>query len=177
MTDISPTLHSPLNMTGMLEHRPELQIFADGCHEPKSGHGGWAFVAYRDVAEIATGFGGVRDSANNMMELMALLKAALWINENAIGEPAIIWSDSDYAVNGCTNWLPIWKNNGWRTRSPNGNARSRKIANSDLWKAIDLQLSENRLLEIDWCKGHSGIHGNERADALADSGRRLLGNG
>jgi ribonuclease HI len=174
MTDIPTELCSPANITGITEARHGLQIFADGCYEPISGQGGWAFVAYLNVAEIASDCGGVPNSANNSMELMALLKALIWINCNAIGEPVAIWSDSIYAVKGCNSWRHIWKNNGWRKRGPNANLRSRTIANSELWKAIDLQLSQNHLVTIAWCKGHSGIDGNERADELADNGRLSL---
>ncbi|WP_237352612.1 ribonuclease H family protein [Rhizobium leguminosarum] len=147
-----------------------LHVFADGCSEPSSGQGGWAFIAYRDAVEIAADFGGVRDSANNAMELIALLKAAMWVNTNAPGESAIIWSDSLYAVKGCNSGRHIWKTNGWKKIVPNANARSRTIANPELWKAIDLQLSPNPLVTIAWCKGHSGIEGNERADELAGNG-------
>ncbi len=86
----------------MLPETPNgLHVFADGCYEPNSGGGGWAFVAYRDAVEIASGFGGVQNSANNSTELIALLNAAIWINSNAKGEPAVIWSDSIYAIKGC----------------------------------------------------------------------------
>lgn len=152
----------------------DLHVFADGCYEPSSGQGGWAFVAYRDAVEIAVNFGKVLDSANNAMELIALLKATTWLNANALGEPAIIWSDSLYAVKGCNSWRHIWKNNGWKKIVPNANARSRIIANQELWKAIDLQLSGNPLISIAWCKGHFGIEGNERADELAEDGRLSL---
>lgn len=162
----------------MLPETPNgLHVFADGCYEPNSGQGGWAFAAYRDVVEIASGFGGVQDSTNNSMELIALLKAAMWVNTNALGEPAIIWSDSLYAVKGCSSWRHIWKNNGWKKIVPNANARSRIIANQELWKAIDLQLSRNPLISIAWCKGHFGIEGNERADELAENGRLSIQGG
>ena len=166
MTDIPTELRTPANRA------PQgLCVFADGCYEPNTRQGGWAFVAYRDAAEIASDFGGVRALANNSMELVALLNAAIWININAKGESAVIWSDSLYAVNGCNNWRHIWKNNGWKKIVPNANVRARTIANSDLWKTIDLQLSPNPLVTIAWCKGHSGIEGNERADELAENGR------
>jgi ribonuclease HI len=149
-----------------------LHLYADGCHEPRSNTGGWAFVVRRDGLEIASEFGHVDRSSNNAMELTALLRAALWINANAMGEPSILWSDSVYAVNGCNQWRPIWKSRGWRKKGPNPNARSRAIADRALWMAVDAALSENRLLQVVWCKGHSGIPGNERADHLAEHGRR-----
>ncbi len=162
----------------MLPETPNgLHVFADGCYEPNSGGGGWAFVAYRDAVEIASGFGGVQNSANNSTELIALLNAAIWINSNAKGEPAVIWSDSIYAIKGCNSWRHIWKNNGWKKIVPKANVRSRTIANSALWKAIDLQLSPNPLVTIAWCKGHFGIEGNERADELAERGRLSIQSG
>ena len=176
MTD-SPSNRSPLNPAAIPTTQSGLHVFADGCCEPGSGQGGWAFIAYRDGVEITSDCGGVEDTANNAMELIALLKAATWINSNAAGQPAVLWSDSVYAVNGCNSWRPIWKNNGWKKKSPNARLRSRAIAHQDLWKAVDLQLCQNPLLTIAWCKGHSGIDGNERADELAERGRLSIGKG
>ncbi|UVC11063.1 ribonuclease HI [Rhizobium sp. TH2] len=149
-----------------------LHIYADGCYEPESQTGGWAFVVYRDGFEVTSGFGRVERSSNNGMELSALLAAATWVNDNAAGEAAILWSDSVYAVSGCNRWRHIWKNSGWRKRDPGSNARSRTIANPELWQAVDAALSKNSLLTVAWCKGHSGIPGNEKADGLAELGRR-----
>lgn len=149
-----------------------LHIYADGCYEPESQTGGWAFVVYRDGSEVASRFGKVERSSNNAMELSALLAAATWVNDNAAGEAAILWSDSVYAVNGCNQGRHIWKNSGWRKKAPGSNVRSRTIANPELWKAIDEALSKNALLTVAWCKGHSGVPGNERADGLAELERR-----
>lgn len=170
MTDHPDTVLLPENVAA----GQELYVFADGCYEPVSSEGGWAFVVHRDDAEVACGFGGVKDTANNTTELIALLEAVTWINANATEEAAVVWSDSAYAVKGCNQWRHIWKNNGWKKISANAKARSRTIANPDLWKAIDGQLSRNRLLTIAWCKGHSGLAGNERADELAERGRLSL---
>jgi ribonuclease HI len=160
------------DIEGMSGASAGLHIYADGCYEPESDTGGWAFVVYRDGSEVASGFGKVERSSNNAMELIAVLQAATWINDNVAGEAAALWSDSVYAVNGCNQWRHIWKNNGWRKKAPGSNARSRIIANPELWKAIDAALSSNALLSVAWCKGHSGIPGNEKADALAEMGRR-----
>ncbi len=128
-------------------------------------------MAYRDGAEIASNFGKVLQTTNNATELIAVLKAVIWINGTAPGAHAIIWSDSVYAVKGCNHWRHIWVNNGWKKIVPQANARSRSIANAELWKAIDLQLRRNQLLTVAWCKGHAGLVGNERADELAQAGR------
>ncbi|NEJ74137.1 ribonuclease HI [Rhizobium phaseoli] len=177
MTGFPNEIRSSAPASGVPESQQGLHVFADGCYEPGSGRGGWSFVAYRDAVEIASDFGGVDDSSNNAMELTAVLKAVIWINSVAIGEPAIIWSDSVYAVKGCNSRRHIWKNNGWKKISPSGHGRRRTIDNADLWKAVDLQLSRNALVTIAWCKGHSGIIGNERADALADRGRLSIAGG
>lgn len=177
MNGISTTLDFPTNTAEMLPSSQGLHVFTDGSYEPISGKGGWAFVVYRDGLEIASEFGGAQGSVDNTMELTALLKAALWINSNASGQPAVVWSDSAHTVKGCNSWRQIWKNNGWRKIVPNARARSRTIANRDLWMAIDLQLSRNLLLAIAWCKGHSGIVGNERADTLASHGRQSIRGG
>jgi len=174
MTDKTDTILLAENSILLAENigsRHDLHVFADGCYEPDSGEGGWAFVVFRDDAEVASGFGCVRDTASNATELIALLEAVAWINSNAAGETAVVWSDSVYAVKGCNHWRHIWKNNGWKKISANAKVRSRTIANPDFWKAIDAQLSRNRLLTIAWCKGHSGLAGNERADELAERGR------
>lgn len=157
---------------GAPDIRQGLHLFADGCFEPGSGRGGWAFVAYRDGAEISCAAGSVANTANNAMEVMALLQAVLWINAHAAGEAVAVWSDSVHAVKGCNHWRPIWRNNRWRKKPANGKARSRPIADPELWQALDRQLHQNPLIRVAWCKGHSGIPGNERADALADAGRR-----
>ncbi|MBZ5762995.1 MULTISPECIES: ribonuclease H family protein [Rhizobium] len=151
-----------------------LHVFTDGCVEPGSGDGGWAYVVYRNGLEISSGCGGVAKTANNAMEIMAVLEAAEWIASNAAGEDVVIWSDSLYAVRGCNAFRQIWKGNGWKKIDANPNVRRRTIAHAELWKMLDLKLSQNPLVRIEWCKGHFGIDGNERADALADQGRRTI---
>ena len=156
-------------------HLPDargLEVYADGCYEPHSDTGGWAFIAYRDGVQIACGRGGTARSSNNAMELAALLEAARWLNANAFGEKSTLWTDSAYAVNGCLQWRHIWKNRNWRKKGADPKARSRPVPDAELWKAMDAELSKNALITVAWCKGHAGLAGNERADLLAEEGRK-----
>jgi ribonuclease HI len=149
----------------------DLQVYCDGCYEPLSDTGGWAFVVYRAGVEIASGHGGVEQTSNNAMELAALLQAALWLNANSSVGPSILWTDSAYAVNGCHRWRHIWRNRNWRKKGTDPRARSRPVPDAELWKAIDAELSKQSRITIAWCKGHAGLPGNERADRLAEAGR------
>ncbi|WP_337795749.1 RNase H family protein [Agrobacterium larrymoorei] len=105
------------------------------------------------------------------MEVAAILEALLWLRDNAATEKAIIFSDSVYAVTGCNSWRHMWRNNGWRKRAPNGAGRSRTVASAEIWKKIDALLTDNDAVTIEWCKGHSGRSGNNRAHELAEQGR------
>ncbi|MCM2472734.1 ribonuclease HI [Rhizobium sp. CG5] len=148
-----------------------LNVFTDGTFDPASGHGGWSFVACRGDLEITFDHGGVPQTSNNAMELMALLKAARWLHQSAGAEPAVLWTDSLYVVEGCNRLRPIWRNNGWTVISANAHRRRRSIPDRDLWQAVDVELGRNPLITVAWCKGHSGLVGNERADALAETAR------
>jgi ribonuclease HI len=148
-----------------------LHVFADGSFMPSSGAGGWGFVVYRDGAEIARAAGGKAEASSNGMELTALLMAARWLAERAPDEAATIWTDSHYAAEGCSRWRHIWKSRGWRKKGPDPRARSRDVPFRDLWIALDTVLTGNPHVAVRWCKGHSGMMGNETSDHLASLGR------
>jgi ribonuclease HI len=94
------------------------------------------------------------------MELSAAIEAL-----KALRKPChvVLHTDSEYVRRGITEWLDKWKQNGWRT------AARKPVKNCDLWKDLD---SVAAIHDIDWrwVKGHAGIEGNERADALANEG-------
>lgn len=148
--------------------------FCDGACEPNPGSGGWGLVVYKDGREIAALSGGLADTTNNVMELTGMLQAARWVIEHFLkDEPATIWSDSRYVVDGCNGWRHKWKRNGWSKKGPNSRKRDgAEVKNLDLWKGIDEALNKCSALTIAWVKGHVGIAGNERADELSVTGRR-----
>jgi ribonuclease HI len=55
----------------------------------------------------------------------------------------VIASDSDYLVEGITNWVEIWQANGWRTSRDTGdNREGDAFANQDLWETLLQEVSE-----------------------------------
>ncbi|MDW9358954.1 ribonuclease H family protein [Sinorhizobium meliloti] len=139
-----------------------LHIFADGACEPNPGPGGWGVAVYRDGVEVASDHGGDADTTNNRMELTGLLRGIQ--AAKALGAPAVLWCDSQYAVKGANEWMHNWKKRGWKKPG------NEELKNIELWQSIDAALSGADQITIRWCKGHAGIIGNERADELSNIG-------
>lgn len=98
------------------------------------------------------------ETTNQRMELMAVLKALEALPSDF--DDFLIYSDSAYVVNGCTDFIHSWAANGWKT------SKGGQVANLDIWQRIYPLLSSRkaRLVKV---KGHSGDAGNEYVDSLA----------
>lgn len=143
-----------------------LEVFTDGA---KNKHGsGWAFVALAPqiIGEprqiIRTGWGrGHYEATNNQMELQAVV-FALKANRTA---DVLIVSDSQYVVNGFTEWLPGWIARDWKTKE------GEPVANRKLWQQI-IHLQAGRRILFRWVKGHKGDEFNELCDRLCTTASR-----
>ena len=119
------------------------------------GPGGWAFVA-TDGTQVIERFGGEKDTTNNRMEPMAVLRAL-----TAVKNPKIeIHTESQYVKNGMQSWVKGWKKNGWKT------ADKKPVKNQDLWMALDERAAGKEIHWV-WVRGHNGEEMNERCDVLA----------
>jgi ribonuclease HI len=139
----------------------EVQLFADGACSGNPGPGGWAFI----LRHVKTGkekeaSGGERDSTNNRMELLAVIHGL-----EALKRPTSVElvTDSIYVGKGLSEWLPKWKQNGWRRRERN---RWAEVKNEDLWRRLD-QLLGRHQVRFTHVRGHAGHSENERCDVLA----------
>lgn len=135
-----------------------INIFTDGSCLGNPGPGGFGVILkYKDVYKELSG--GFKNTTNNRMELLAVIKAL-----EAIKLPCKIniHTDSQYVCKAITNgWLKNWKNNNWK------NSQNKAVKNKDLWEKLDRQLITFTELTFVWVKGHDGHKENERCDVLA----------
>lgn len=136
----------------------EMTIYTDGGCIGNPGVGAWAYVLEADGVFVKEGSGYDPETTNNKMELAAVIEALK--AASALGARKItLYTDSQYVKNGITSWINKWKINGWRTagRDP--------VKNKEYWVALD-ELRNLADVTFSWVKGHAGIPGNERCDAL-----------
>lgn len=135
-----------------------VEIYADGACRGNPGPGGWA--ATLEYGEHLRELSGAEaQTTNNRMELTAVIRALEALKR---GVSARVHTDSEYVVRGINEWLPNWKARGWRT------ADRKPVKNQDLWEQLDAAAARHDI-EWKWVKGHSGVPGNERVDALANA--------
>jgi ribonuclease HI len=138
--------------------------YTDGACRGNPGPGGWGAVL-EFGSEQKDLNGGEADTTNNRMELTAAIRALEALKQSCRVD---IYTDSTYVRNGITQWVPEWRQRGWKT------AARKPVKNQDLWQHL-AELAERHEVSWHWVKGHSGHPGNERADALANAGiDRLL---
>ena len=143
-----------------------VEIYTDGACKGNPGPGGWGAVL-RLGAHVKELHGGEAGTTNTSMEMTAVIRA-----REALSRPCRIklHTDSQYVMKGITAWIVDWKRRGWRT------ADKKPVKNVDLWQRLDTLVAQHEIEWI-WVKGHAGIPGNERADALANLGVTQAGRG
>jgi ribonuclease HI len=139
----------------MMSELPRVTIYTDGACDPNPGPGGWAAILIVNGKERAIS-GSEADTTNNRMELTAAIQALKNIKDKSRIE---FYTDSEYLKKGITEWMPNWRARNWRRKGG-------KLANVDLWQALDAAIQEHRI-QWHWVRGHSGNRYNQRVDYLA----------
>ena len=134
-------------------------IYTDGACRGNPGPGGWGAILIAEGAEREL-WGGVEQTTNNRMELTAAIRGLEALKRRCT---VALYTDSQYLRNGIREWLPQWKQRGWKT------ADKKPVKNQDMWEALDVLVAGHDI-EWHWVKGHAGHAGNERADELANRG-------
>lgn len=132
-------------------------IYTDGACRGNPGPGGWGvYLHYQGNEKKLNGYEA--ETTNNRMELTAAIESLRVLKRACEIE---LYTDSKYVMQGIKEWIENWKKNNWKT------AAKKDVKNVDLWRALDKEAARHRV-NWHWVKGHSGNHGNEIADQLAN---------
>ncbi len=139
---------------------PRVTIYTDGACEPNPGAGGWAALLLFGKHEKVLS-GSEPATTNNRVELTAAVQSL-----TALTQPCQvdIYTDSEYLRRGITEWLPNWRQRGWKRKSG-------RLANIDLWQALEAAL-ERHSISWHWVRGHAEDRVNQRVDRLARKAMR-----
>ena len=136
-----------------------VELFTDGACKGNPGPGGWGvLLRYKDQEKPL--FGGLAQTTNNQMELMAVIEGLKALNQPC---KVKITTDSSYVKNGMESWLAGWKKNNWK------GSNKKPVKNKELWQQLDAEVQKHDVSWA-WVKGHSGHRENEIADELANKG-------
>ena len=136
----------------------QVRIYTDGACRGNPGPGGWGAVL-ESGGRTREMQGAQADTTNNRMELLAAIEALGSLPERCEVE---VVTDSEYLMKGVRFWMGDWKRKGWKT------TRGKPVKNQDLWQRLDDLLPAHQV-RWRWVRGHTGVSGNERADALANA--------
>ena len=89
----------------------KINIYTDGACKGNPGPGGWGVLIISEDEQVELS-GGNKETTNNQMELIAVIKSLEYF-DNQI--EANLYTDSKYVMDGITNYIKNWKMNGWKT--------------------------------------------------------------
>ena len=131
-----------------------------------NGPMGWAWADQEGGDADA---GGASNGTNQIGELCAVLQA---LRAHPGERPLVIETDSQYAINCSTTWVPGWKKKGWK------NSQGKPVKNRPLIEAIDQEIQTRPgSVRFVWVKGHAGNTFNEKVDTLARGYATAAGKG
>lgn len=145
----------------------KIKVYTDGSCRGNGGinaRGGWGFVIFDEKGNfLKEGSGASFNTTNNKMEMIAVIEAINWIEENLGKDTNLyeIYTDSAYIHNCMTQrWYINWRNNNWK------NSKKEPVKNKELWEQIIPYFIKTNFT-FRKVKGHAGIPENEYVDKLA----------
>jgi ribonuclease HI len=127
-----------------------INIFTDGSCKGNPGPGGWAAILLeeKNAKPFAVLKGHEADTTNNRMEMIAVIEALRYLDEQHLQNADVtLHSDSSLVINTLLR--------GWKRK-----------ANIDLWEEMD-ELNEELTIEYQWVRGHAKNKWNNECDKIA----------
>lgn len=141
----------------------EVHAWTDGSCDSRTRLGGWGALLRSPKRDVEL-YGGQEDTTNNQMELVAALETLASLRRSC---SILVFSDSQYVVQGVNEWMLGWKKRGWVKSS------GEEIANEAEWREM-YDLTRFHKTDFRWVRGHGKDVGNCRADELANLGRKSI---
>lgn len=144
-----------------------IHVYTDGAclrnGRPDAAAGVGVYFGPRDPRNVSEPLEGYPQT-NQRAELTAILRALDITSED--DRPLTLYSDSQYSMKCITEWLPKWRQNGFKT------SRGDDVKNLDLIEPIDDMIQERGRygFRFEYVRSHEGDEGNEMADQLARKG-------
>lgn len=129
-----------------------VKIYTDGSCLGNPGTGGWAAIINEGGNEKEI-FGGEKETTNNRMEMMAVIKSLEYLHEK-YGRENLQSKQISFFID--SNLVVQTLNSGWK-----------KKKNQDLWAKIE-SLSAWLNIKWEWVKAHHEDEVNIRVDKLAN---------
>jgi ribonuclease HI len=141
-----------------------VQIIANGRCQPNPGLGGYAAVLSttrngKPVERIISGI--IADVNNQRVQLLAVTEAL-----DSLKSPCTVelTTYSQYVVNGMTEWIDTWLENGWLT------SKRKPVKNADQWKRIHAACQKHKVT-FNYVQWNSSDDDAKRLDALVKQAR------
>lgn len=132
-----------------------LSAHGDALGDP--GAIGWAWIDHTDGDFDS---GGAASGTDQSAGLTAVLRA---IEAHPGDEPLLVESGSHQAIRVASEWLPVWKANGWRTSADEA------VPDADLVRALDHAVTaRSGPVRFRHVRGHIDSPFHERARHLAE---------
>jgi ribonuclease HI len=133
------------------------KIFTDASYHENKKSGGFAFIIEDLEGEYNLYTEKVQGIGSSQAELEAVIKAFELLKDI---EKIRIITDSQYVRKGLTEWMPLWKLNGFKT------INGEPAKNIEKWLSFDKACNE-KYIEFQWVKGHSNHFENSLCDMYA----------
>ena len=146
-------------------------IFTDGSCLGNPGNGGFAAIGLLNPEGEGEGeplfkiSGGETFTTNNVMELKGVINGIEKAKQ--IGwSHFTLYTDSNYIVQGISNWIDNWVSNNWKTST------GKDVKNKGLWQRLHKLKTPH--IQIVWVKAHNGNRWNEEVDKMARACAQLI---
>ena len=137
-----------------------MEIYTDGSSLGNPGPSAAAFVVVENNQQVHAFSEFIENATNSQAELCAFVFALDWIEHQCNPCTQVtIYSDSQYVVKGCNEWMEGWSKKNFNVKNP------------EFWRHIYVTFKKLNVIVV-WVKAHSTSKWNNAVDQLAQQTAR-----